>query len=149
MKTSKPKKQFHSKNNERNLIFGILLSAVAGSVVGIASFMLLLAIFSAVCIASSTPLSLVMPATLASIYLSAFICGFVCVKKSNKCSPWLCSLLGTIFFYMMLFLLSIPFSTESTLRHAFLFRLIIMPCSALGTLCGSKKSSSKHKNRYR
>ena len=149
MKTSKPKKQFHSKNNERNLIFGILLSAVAGSVAGIASFMLLLAIFSAICMASSTPLSLVMPATLSSIYLSAFICGFFCAKKSNKYSPWLCALLGTIFFYMMLFLLSLPFAAEGTLRHAFLFRLIIIPCSALGTLCGSKKPSSKHKNRYR
>lgn len=149
MKTSKLKKQFSSKNSERNWIFGTLLSAGVGSVVGITSFMLLLAIFSAICMASSTPLSLVMPATLASIYLSAFICGFVCVKKSNKCSPWLCSLLGTIFFYMMLFLLSLPFAAEGTLRHALLFRLIIMPCSALGTLCGSKTSSSKRKNHFR
>lgn len=152
MKSTKQNKRFHSKSTDTTQVVKILLSLGTGAVIGFACFLLLLGLFSAILLASPTPLKFVTPAALASIYLSAFVCGFFCTKKSDKCYPLVCSLLAPICFYMLLYIFSLPFGVTiaqaDTSKYALLLRLLVLPCSLLGSLCGSRTAPKKRKKRF-
>ena len=148
MKNTKQKRQFHSKSGNDGGITKSLLSAVIGAVAGYISFLLLLVLFSAVSAASATPLSLVFPASLASIYISAFVCGFSSAKKSGDLSPWLSALFGTLCFYVLMFLFSLPFNSEGSHEYSLLLRALVIPSSTLGAFCRLKASRKRRKKRF-
>ena len=116
----------------------MLLSSLFGACVGVAALFALFAALSLVCAALDDPTRLILPATLASLYLSSFASGF-CAAKKNGERALLCSAIGGVLYFAVVWLTFALFSLLSpdaeALANATVLRLLLLPCAILGGLC--------------
>jgi putative membrane protein (TIGR04086 family) len=135
-------------SRERSRIGGLTVSVATGTGVGLICFLLLILIFSGLCLALENPHSLTFALSLAAIYLSALASGFVSIRKNHKRDALLCGALTGLTFMLALcaLLLLIPTSTESAPSSSFVLRLLVLPFSVLGSFLGRiEKKRKGHK----
>ena len=116
----------------------MILSSLFGACVGVAALFALFAALSLACAALDDPTRLVLPATLASLYLSSFASGF-CAAKKNGERALLCSAIGGALYFAVVWLTFALFSllapNAEALANAAILRLLLLPCAMLGGLC--------------
>ena len=129
---------------------GMLTSASFGLLCACVIFIVCLAIFSAIGIATENPHSLLAPISFFSIYTSSFFGGFISAKKNKGSDTLLCGVVCGIFVFLafssIFFVLSLIFSVQST-PLSWLFRLLIILFSLVGSLVGKNKHVPKRRRR--
>ncbi len=127
----------------KNSLLGVVLSLSFGIV--------LLFLSTAVCYSAENPNRLILPLGLCTLYLMSIPGGFFAARKNGR-APLLCGLLcGTmlfLFFFLLSFLLpSAP--SKMNLGISLLLRILVLPCTILGSLLGSKqKRLSRSRRRH-
>ena len=135
-------------SRERSRIGGLAVSVATGAGVGLICFLLLILIFSGLCLAVENPHSLTFALSLAAIYISALAAGFASVRKNHRENALLCGALTGLTFMLALcaLLLLIPTGAESAPSNAFILRLLVLPISIAGSFLGRvQKKVKKHK----
>ncbi len=131
---------------------GILISSAYGLLCATVILILLLAIFSAVGLATENPHSLLTPISFFSIYTASFFGGFIAIKKNKGADALLCGLICGIFTFLFLslifFIIGIILKSQSA-SLTWLFRALIIPASILGSLLGSAKKNKLPKRKKR
>ena len=131
---------------------GILISSAYGLLCATVILILLLAIFSAVGLATENPHSLLTPISFFSIYTASFFGGFIAIKKNKGADALLCGLVCGIFTFLFLslifFIIGIILKSQSA-SLTWLFRALIIPASILGSLLGSAKKNKMPKRKKR
>ena len=129
---------------------GILISSALGLCGAFIALLALLTIFSLIGLATSNPHSLISPASLATLYLSAFLGGFIAIKKNKGHDPLLCGLIcGVIItacYLGVFFILGFVLRSDSA-PISWLYRALLIPSSVLGSLLGASKKRSISKKR--
>ena len=131
---------------------GALLSSVFGMGIAVAALLALLSIFSIIGLASEKPHSLLSPISFFSIYASAFLGGFVAIKKNKERDALLCGALCGVFimlaYSVTFWLVGIILNADST-PISWLYRAIIIVCALLGAIIGVNKTHKKSIRRKR
>ena len=131
---------------------GILLSCAFGLCGAILILLALLAIFSLVGLAAEDPHSLLLPISFFSIYAASFFGGFIAIKKNKGHDCLLCGLicgLLTALSYSLIFgLLGIILDIDST-SISWLYRLLMIPASLIGSIVGIGNAHKKPKRKRR
>lgn len=143
----KAAKNPHS-SRERSRIGGLTVSVATGTGGGLICFLLLILIFSGLCLAVENPHSLTFALSLAAIYLASLASGFVSIRKNHKRDALLCGALTGLTFMLALcaLLLLIPTGAESAPSNAFILRLLVLPISIAGSFLGRvQKKVKRHK----
>jgi putative membrane protein (TIGR04086 family) len=144
-KSSKPK-------NESAGITQLIKAVAYGAGAGLLCFLCLLLVFSAISMKAGNPHALMTPLSLTSLYVSSFVCGIVCARKNAKKSLLLSALIsGTCFTALLcaIFLLSgslLP--SGENIKGAFIFRLLMIPCSLLGAFSTARRGSQRKRKRH-
>jgi len=136
-----------------NSIQGILLQYIKSLLIGAASALLLLMAGAAAAYSTADPTKLLQPLGLASLYLSAAVCGFCAARQSE--TPLLAGFPAGLLY--MLLITALSFIPLDTLRNTvsviydLLLHAGIIAASVTGAWIGRKrmaKPSAKHK-KYR
>ena len=131
---------------------GILISSAFGLLSSVIILLLLLSIFSAIGLATEKPHSLLTPISFFSIYAASFLGGFIAIKKNNGTDSLLCGLICGVFIFLFLslffFLIGLMLKSQSS-SLTWLFRILIIPSSILGSILGSAKNNKMPKRKKR
>lgn len=131
---------------------GILISSAFGLLGATLILLGLIAIFSAVGLATENPHSLTAPISFFSIFTASFFGGFIAVKKNKGIDALLCGSLCGIFIFLsfstVFFLIGLILDIESN-PTSWLFRMLIIVFSLLGSIIGKTKSQKLPKKRKR
>ena len=133
--------------NEQGGMLGLFISALKSALIALFCSIMLSALLSAILLLSPDPLSLAFPSSLASLYLSAFISGSLCMKKQRN-STLLCGLfsgglLMLLFAFISLFLPS-DLSVSYSPMISILLHTLIIVFAFFGALT-TKNCSSKRR----
>ncbi len=131
----------HTSELLKNSLFGAILSLLTGTV--------LLFLSAAICYSAEEPNRLILPLGLCTLYLMSIPGGFFAARKNGR-APLLCGLLcGTVLFLLFLLISLLLPASQNTPRFglSLLLRTLILPCSVLGSLFGSKPKASPRKHR--
>ena len=130
----------------------LIISSLLGCAVGILSMILLMLALSGVCTSLDDPHGIVAPLCFICIYLSAFCGGFAAVKKNGSCDALVCgSLCGTIFMlviWMLFTAVGISMSVTESHSLTFLWKLLCIPSSILGSFFGLGSRNSKKRSKF-
>ena len=148
--TQKKRKQKSSDTTVNEGLLHTTKSALFGAMVGIVSAFVFMTAGAFVCYLTSDPNAFVDVTALVSLYISSLICGFAAVKK-NRSSALLCGSLSGIFMMLFFVICSLFFDSNSEAAFDFpisvLLRVAMIAVSVLGGYLGTKKGSSRKKNR--
>ena len=144
------KKRAHEK--KRTSKSGALVASAFGAGMAFALLLALLATFSIIGLAAENPHSLLSPISFFSIYASAFLGGFIAIKKNKGrdtllCGA-LCGVLTMLAYSVALWVAGIILDAEST-PISWLYRAIIIVCAILGSIIGVNKTHKKSIRRKR
>lgn len=146
MKKRAPQKKNTSKS-------GLLISSVFGVFGSVIILLMILVIFSFVGLAISEPHTLLSPVAFSALYLSAFFGGFIAIKKNKGRDALLCGLVCgcfiTVLYLLLFWIAGLIFDTDSTML-SWIFRILILPASVLGSFLGTikdKKIPAKRKRK--
>ena len=131
---------------------GILLSCAFGLCGAILILLTLLAIFSLVGLASDDPHSLLLPISFFSIYTASFFGGFIAIKKNKGrdalfCGA-LCGILIALSYSLIFGLIGIILDIDGT-SASWLYRLLMIPASLIGSIVGIGNAHKKPKRKRR
>ena len=124
----------------KNCLKGVLAAIISSAV--------LLLVLSFIAYTRADPDSYVTIFASVALYVSAFICGFVAVKK-NRESGLLCGLVSGAIFTMLIIGMSLIARTtdESSSNLKWVIYLVILGVSALGGVIGVPSGKMKRKKR--
>ena len=143
-----------SKGSKKDFSKGtkLAMSVAFGLGGGLMSLAALLLVFSVLCIMTKDPHAIMTPLSFAAIYLSAFIVGILCAKRNGSSYILVCGVLGGICFALLLrgifFLLGIAGFVSAGDQNTFIWRMMIIPASMLGSLCSLKHSTPKRRKKH-
>ena len=146
MKKRAPQKKNTSKS-------GSLISSAFGLCGAVIILLIILVIFSFVGLAISEPHTLLSPVAQSALYLSAFFGGFIAIKKNKGRDALLCGLVCGCFItvlYLIVFWISGLILDADSEPLSWLFRILIIPSSILGSFLGTikdKKIPTKRKRK--
>lgn len=124
----------------------LIRSAAISALCGIICFFVLLMLLAALSMLAPSPHSLLLPVSLAAIYLSSFATGIVSGLCTERGERLLSSLLGGTLFTLMLSLVLIPFGNGGEGAH-FLLKFLGIPLALLGGICAPSRSNRKKRRK--
>lgn len=139
------------ENGNSGSIKKIVKSSFFGIIIGLAVGFALMLLFNIIAFGRENPSAFVAPFALASLFSSAFVCGF-CSAKNNGREYILCGIISGTIYVLIIFLISLFIhragDTGTKLLPSIITRLIVLASSiAGGFLASKKKAATGHKHR--
>ena len=139
-------KKYHDK--ESFGLASLFVCAIKSALIALGISLVLAAALSAASTLSSDPLSLVFPMSLAALYISSFLSGFLCMRKMRE-GTLLCGLFSGGIFMLIYMFISLFFPSEMSQGYSFLISLLlhslIILFSLFGAHAGRHKKTRKRK----
>ncbi len=146
-------KQNHKKTHKEaeNDGFSLLfLNSFKCAAIALAISLGLCALLAAAMLMLSDPLGLITPLALCALYISSFLSGFLCMKKTRE-GTLLCGVLSGSIFMLFYMLISLFMPPELSSKHSFLTSLLlhalILVFSVIGAYTAKHSSGKKRKIR--
>ena len=146
MPNEKNRKSTHDKNT--NGVLGIFMSALKSALISLVLSTILSITASALLLFYADPTSLVLPLSLAVLYLSSFAAGYICIKKVNE-GALLCGITSGAMLWLFYSFLTLFFPAEISSERGFVTSLLlhslIILFSVFGAYAARHRSSRKRK----
>lgn len=126
-------------------ILQIVTSAAFGTGIGLAVFAVVITVSCALSMLTKNPHALVFPLSLISIYISAFISGFVTLRRNGREKAMICGIASGICFTLILGILLVPFNSKDAVSVNMIYKLINIPVATVGAFCALRKKAKKRK----
>ncbi len=141
-------KKSATASKKRSPVSGLLSSSAFGALLGLAVLLVLIALFSAVCLFMDAPHKFLAPLCLFAVFSAAFFCGMAAVKK-NRGGILSAGALSGVLFMLLIWLLSaivsFIFNMGAPSASSLIYKLLLLPSSLSGAFCGMGSSSKKKK----
>lgn len=141
-----------SKNSEKIKGKKLLLSSVFGALMGMGVLLLMLLIFSGICIFIDNPHKLILPLCFFAIYSSAFFTGLFSLVRNGSSDALLCGALGgTIFMisvWAIISLICYMLPPDNSSALSFIWKPVIIPVSIIGAFTGLSSKGTKTKRKF-